>query len=43
MKKRKKLKKKALYAISAFIILVLGLSIFGVKKYKHYKYTKTYE
>lgn len=43
MKKKKKLKKKVLYAFSAFIILILGLSIFGVKKYKHYQYTKTYE
>ncbi len=43
MKKKKKLKKEALYGFIIIIILIIGLIIFGIKKYKYYQYTKTYE
>ena len=43
MAKRRKLKKNVLYGGIVAIILIIGLACFGVKKYKDYQYTKTYE
>lgn len=43
MKKRKKLKKNVIYIGVAIIILITLIIIFGIKKYKYYQYTKTYE
>lgn len=42
MKKRKKLKKEVYYFLAIIIFIVLT-SIFGVNKYKEYKYHQTYE
>lgn len=42
MKKRKKLKKEVYYFLAIIIFIVLA-SIFGVNKYKEYKYHQTYE
>ena len=43
MAKRRKLKKNVAYGGIIVIVLVIGLICFGVKKYKDYQYTKTYE
>lgn len=42
MKKRKKLKKEVYYFLAIIIFIVLA-SIFGINKYKEYKYHQTYE
>mgnify|MGYP004569021489 FL=1 len=42
MKKRKKLKKEVYYFLAIIIFIILA-SIFGVNKYKEYKYHQTYE
>jgi len=41
--KRRKLKKNVTYVGIIVIVLVIVLICFGVKKYKDYQYTKTYE
>lgn len=43
MAKRRKLKKNVAYGGIIVIVLIIGLICFGVKKYKDYQYTKTYE
>lgn len=43
MAKRRKLKKNVAYGGIIVIVLVIGLICFGIKKYKDYQYTKTYE